>query len=106
MFSRNHRLTDSDTIQTLTHKGQRFTSANLRIYWRPAPTARFTVVVSKKTARLAITRNKMKRRVRAALESTPLPKTVEVVVFPKVATQSMPFTEIQQELTGWVHKIS
>lgn len=106
MFPRNSRLTDSNAIQTLTHKGQRFTSANLRIYWRPAATTRFTVVVSKKTAKLAVTRNKMKRRVRAAIESTSLPKTVEAVIFPKIATQNMPFTEIKQELLSWIQKIS
>jgi len=54
------------------------------------------IIVSKKIARLAVTRNRIKRRVRAALRSLDLP--TKVVIFPRAEVKDMQYDEMRTEL--------
>ena len=107
MFAQNNRLTKSSDIQRIISTGKRHTTPHLRLYWLANSVARprLTVVVSKKTAKFAVTRNRIKRRVRAALKGlTGLP-SIDVIVFPKQEAATLPFTVLEDQLKKWQDKL-
>ncbi len=67
------------------------------------PIRGYAVIVSKKTARLSVTRHRLKRRVQAALRSLDLPPAL--VVYPRSSVLTLPFSELQAELRELVRKI-
>ncbi len=62
------------------------------------------VVVSKKIERLAVNRNKTKRRIFSILRST-TPPNKNCVVFVKVKITNVPYKDIQKELTSLIMKV-
>ena len=56
----------------------------------------YAVVVSKKVARLSVTRHRIKRRVLAALRTLPLPPAL--IIFPKASVSSVSYEDIRAEL--------
>ena len=62
------------------------------------------VIVSKKTARLSVTRHRIKRRVTESLRTLPLPAAL--LLFPKPSVIHMEFCDIKEELTNLLSKIS
>ncbi len=67
-------------------------------------TARFSCVVSKKVARTAVDRNRVRRRVRAAFR--PLVVTGLFVIHIKKPALAAPFTEIARELAELSKKVT
>lgn len=63
----------------------------------------YAVVVSKKVARLSVTRHRLKRRVLEALRALPLPKAL--IIFPKASAAALSSQEIRKELTALLSKI-
>ena len=63
----------------------------------------YAIVVSKKTARLSVTRHRIKRRVAEALRGLALPKAL--IIFPKASVALMPLPDIRAELAELVSKI-
>jgi len=63
----------------------------------------YAVVVSKKVARLSVTRHRIKRQVFEALRTLPLPKSL--ILFPQSTTASMTYQDVQAELIGLLSKI-
>ena len=63
------------------------------------PHSRFAIVVSKKVARLAVTRHLLKRRITAVLKDVPADGR-SIVVYAKAGSASLPFKELSQELSG------
>ncbi|MFQ5540635.1 MAG: ribonuclease P protein component [Candidatus Paceibacteria bacterium] len=74
-----------------------------RASFHNAPRFGASIVVSKKVARFAHERNRLRRRLYAAAEAaytgTSLPK-VHIVVFPRFEALSAPFTKLVNDLKG------
>lgn len=68
--------------------------------------SKFSVSVSKKTARRAIDRNRIKRRVYAVLRDVKkeIKKPVFIMVMPKVECRTIPIAQIRSELTALFKK--
>jgi ribonuclease P protein component len=62
------------------------------------------VVVSKKVARLSVTRHRIKRRVLAALRAIALPRAV--IILPKPEAAALPYAEVREELAGLLSKLA
>jgi ribonuclease P protein component len=64
----------------------------------------YAVVVSKKVAKLSVTRHKIKRRVLEAFRALP-PPSVALILFPKSAVAEMTYIEVREELATLLSKI-
>ncbi len=64
--------------------------------WRPR--AIIGIVVPKKTLKLAVKRNRVRRRVREALRTLPSLPPCRATIHPNVAALSVPFAELQAAL--------
>lgn len=62
----------------------------------------YAVVVSKKSARLSVTRHRIKRRILAALRTLKLPQAL--IVFPRASASSVSYQDIQTELATLLSK--
>ena len=87
--------------------GRRLSSLNFSIIIPkkaeiPTKEQGYAVVVSKKVARLSVTRHRIKRQVLTALRTLPLPQTV--ILFPKASVAKMSYQDILAELTDLFSK--
>lgn len=101
VFPRQERLARA-AFPTLFAGGRRFSSAHFTALASEEGKG-YAVVVSKKVARLSVTRHRIKRRVLEALRAIPLPRSL--ILFPKSPVNSMSSQDIQNELTGLLSKI-
>ncbi len=87
MFPRSNRLQETKDILTVLRKGQRRTTPVVAATFlaKTGTVPRVTVIIDKKTAKLATARNKAKRRTRAALREVGLPQGDLVVRIQKGA---------------------
>lgn len=69
----------------------------------PKEASGYAVVVSKKVARLSVTRHRIKRRVLEALRFLTLPKSI--ILFPKSSVQDMTYQQTKEELAELLSKI-
>ena len=83
--------------------GRRLSSANFSAVVS-GETKGVAVVVSKKVARLSVTRHRIKRRTLQALRAVPLPPAL--ILFPKASVLTLDYPGIIAELTGLLSKIS
>jgi len=76
MFPRVQRLRRSSDVVAALRKGRRFSYGPITCHFqaRPDREGRVTVVVDTKASKKAVVRNLLKRRARAILQTTPLPK--------------------------------
>lgn len=81
---------------------RRLSSPNFNVVL-PKETKGYAVIVSKKAARLSVTRHAVKRRVLAALKTLPLPSSL--IIFPKSSVSSMKYRDIKTELGNLLSKI-
>lgn len=102
MFSRRERLSRAAFPTALT-SGRRFSSANFSVVL-PKESRGYAVIVSKKVARLSVTRHLIKRRVLEALRTLPLPSSV--IIFPKTTVGRMPYKDVKAELATLLSKIN
>ncbi|MHB1770057.1 MAG: ribonuclease P protein component [Minisyncoccota bacterium] len=102
MFPHQERLARATFPSVLAH-GRRFSSTHFTALASEEEKG-YAVVVSKKSARLSVTRHRIKRRVLAALKTLPLPTSL--ILFPKSATSTMAYEDIKKELTDLLSKIS
>lgn len=111
MFARVNRLSESSRVIAVVRHGSSYNGRHCRIVaLRPrelgalaSQPARYAVVVSKKISKLAVTRNRLKRRFREALKTPGMPLDVWIVVFPRLTAQDASFSEIQQDVDSWRH---
>ena len=101
MFSRRERLSRA-AFPTALSTGRRFSSTNFSVVL-PKESRGYAVVVSKKVARLSVTRHLIKRRVLEALRTLPLPSSI--IVFPKTAVSRMSYQDVKVELATLLSKI-
>jgi ribonuclease P protein component len=96
MFPSRLRLKKED-FDDATGKGVRRSSQNFTAVI-PKKANGYAVVVSKKVAKLSVTRHKIKRRVLAALSSlTNLPPSI--ILYPRASVIDMGYDALQKELT-------
>jgi ribonuclease P protein component len=100
VFPRRKRLPRSVFPAALAG-GKRLSSPHFTLIL-PAEMKGYAVVISKKTARLSITRHRIKRRVLSALRKLPLPPAL--IVFPKSSVDSVSYQDVEQELAGLLSK--
>ncbi len=112
MLARNFRLRRSVDIQKVVKFGERQIAPHFKIYWQlnknnneQALPTRSTVVVGKKVAKGAVTRNRIKRRTRAALKSLQMPAGFDLVIFPKEKVLDLPFEVLVDNLSALIKKI-
>lgn len=95
MFPRRKRLSRS-AFPLAVKNGRRISSKHLTAVI-PKDAEGYAVVVSKKTARLSVTRHRIKRRTLEALRGLPnLPRSV--ILYPRASVLDMRYNELQQEL--------
>lgn len=97
MFSKRTRLPK----EAFGAPGKRVSSTHFSAI-TPHGVKGYAVVVSKKVARLAVRRNRIKRRVRAALSALSLPPAF--VVFPRASADHLSAKELRTELAVLVSK--
>ncbi len=95
VFKRRNRLSRA-VFETTLKSGKRRSSTHFSIV-RSETESGYAVVVSKKTARLSVTRHRIKRRILEVLRTLPLPKGL--IVFPRAGVKDMGYDEMQLELT-------
>jgi len=112
MLPRKFRLRKSVDVQRVVKFGKRQNTSHLRLYWQqrttnndPTLKSRSTVVVGKKVAKGAVTRNRIKRRTRAALKSIQIPHNIDLVIFPTDKVLTLPFKVLCEELEATIGKI-
>lgn len=94
MFPRSKRLS-REAFPTLSKGAKRLSSPHFNVTVSIKALG-YAVVVSKKIARLSVTRHRIKRRVLAALRTFPLPPSL--IIFPKASVSSVSYQDIQAEL--------
>lgn len=104
MLPKKERLSVRD-IASL-EKGRSIFGTYLSIRFSPAPLKKFSVSVSKKVAKRAVDRNRIRRRVYAALQSVKenIKKSVFVMIMPKKECRTIPMADIKNELTSVLKK--
>lgn len=108
MFARSHRLRRSRDVVAVVQHGTRTTTSHLRLYWRNraiTQPARGVIVVGKKVHKSAVVRNRLKRRLRAALKEVRPPAGIDYVVLPKLNVLDLPFTILTDEISFIMAKI-
>ena len=104
MFARAHRLSGSDFSDADIRNAPRTSSLNFSAVF-PRKASGYAVIVSKKTARLSVTRHRLKRRTLAALRSLPtLPNGL--LVYPKASALKLTSEDMRAELMFLVEKRS
>lgn len=113
MLASANRLRDSSQITRVVRRGNASNGRYFRILLLEGPgpssapaESRYTVVVSKKISKRAVTRNYFKRRTREALKAAGMPPDAWGVIFPRPSVGAAPFTELVAELTAWQKKVT
>lgn len=106
MFPQAQRLGSSQDIFFVLRKGRRCAAPAVTCSFveKSATLGRVTVIVSTKVSKKAVTRNLLKRRVRAILHSRPLPSGDLVVRVDKKAVP-LEFMELKNQLTQCLQKL-
>lgn len=102
MFPRRERLS-REHISAAIPVGRRLSSKHFTAIL-PKEGSGFAVVVSKKVARLSVTRHLIKRRVLAALRALPHPTSL--IIFPKTAVKDIQYKDIKEDLRVLLSKIN
>lgn len=101
MLNRERRINAPDEFRAITRRGQKLTAKNLRVYVVSTDTpTRFGFIVSKAVSKRAVTRNLVKRRLRAvaAAATLELPSGFDVVVFALPTAASATYAELEADL--------
>ena len=103
MFPKAKRLSRADFGKQSSLVGKRISSENFSATV-PLGGSGYAVVVSKKVAKLAVGRHRIKRRVIAALQAHTLPSAL--IVYPKASIQKLTKKELMDELELLISRIS
>jgi ribonuclease P protein component len=97
------RLTGAE-IRALVPK-KRLNSGLFSLLWAPSSAPKVSVVVSKKVAKTAVARNRMKRRTREALRSLHLHNGAHLIIA-KSPALSADMATLRDDLTALLSKIA
>lgn len=98
MLKRSHKISRREFLSV--SPARPFHTDHLSIRAVPAESTQFSVVASKKVARTAVSRNRLKRRVYAALENAypRLNNSHRAVFYAKKGAEELPYSAIQEEV--------
>ena len=96
MFPRQKRISRS-AFPLALKGGRRVSSLNFTAIF-PKDSVGYAVIVSKKTARLSVTRHGIKRRVLEALRRLKTGLPPSVILYPRASVLDIEYDELQQEL--------
>jgi len=102
MLARKNRVSSIE-FPAAKDRGSRLVSTLFSGTLYPSKTnTKFSVVVSKKTAKTAVSRNRIRRRFYSALEplTRELKTAVLVVFYPKTSVVKIPFEGLKEEIRG------
>lgn len=103
MLPKRRRLTAAEVREVIARgRGRRGTALSVKILETNTP-LRCAVVVSKKVARGAVERNRLRRAVYRALESVPLPKTGRAVLFVQATPPREPVPAFAADIRKILH---
>lgn len=101
MFAQAYRLRHEKDIKALFAKGKSVFGMSLGLKYRKntSPNSRFTVVVGSKVSKLAVDRNRLKRRLRGILEKhlPELASGYDVMVLTKKEALQKPTAELEAQ---------
>lgn len=107
MLSRKNRISTTE-FPSFKDKGIRFVSALFSgTFYSSTQGVRISVVVSKKTAKSAVERNRLRRRVYAAIEPylKRFTQGALVVIYPKIEAIRSPLPLLQEEIESSLRKV-
>ncbi|PSO44833.1 MAG: ribonuclease P protein component [Parcubacteria group bacterium SW_4_49_11] len=110
MLASHRRLRRPVEIQDVFRTGEAFFSPYCKVVARNSPDreeSRFAVIVGKKAAKKAVTRNRIKRRLRAAIrESIPsLAHSSDIIVIGNARVLDAPYEDLVRHLSAIFYKI-
>lgn len=107
MLGKSERLSRA-LFSTYFRSGTRFQSPHLTVVYTPAPTPKGAVVVPKKVARRAVTRNKLRRRLAHTLTESGVFTTYPgvYIIIAKAGSPQCPRRELRTELMQLLARIS
>lgn len=109
MLPKHQRLTNGRDFKRVYQKGSFFSASLLSLNWIPnkTNTTRIGVVVGKKIAAKATTRNTLKRRFREAAHKLypEIPAGLDVAIVIKEKAKDANFSDIEKEMSQLVKKI-
>jgi len=102
MLNKKHRATSSHIREALS-KGLTRHSENFSVRIAPSKsTTKVAIVISKKVSTTAVGRNKLRRRIREALQVTKCPKGSLLVLYAKKGALSLSLQDIRKEVAGFL----
>lgn len=102
MLPKKNRIPRAEFV-SYTKGGRLFRGALLSVRVSHSPSHKWSVVVSKKTAKRASDRHRIKRRVYAALADIAIAHSeLGGVCYPSFACLYVPFEEIKKEIEGFL----
>lgn len=106
MLSKAERLTRKE-ISYLSH-GKSVFGTLISVRFCPAADSKFSVSVSKKVASTAVERNRIRRRVYAAVEDArkALKKPLFLMLLPKRECSTVPLDALKSDISGLFEKAS
>lgn len=104
MISKAYRISKND-FELIKKKGFPVHGSlfSLRYVKNPENTTHFSVVVSKKVAKSAVLRNKIRRRVYSIVSKTPK-KPYKIAFFAKKGAEKLTFKETEQDILKLLEK--
>lgn len=108
MLPNTHRLRHEEDIKRLFAKGRSAFDAHvgIKVMANGRADTRFTVVVGTKVSKLAVERNRMKRRIRGVVESLlgQLQPGFDVAFLPKKSLLTLSSVEVRQSIERLLRK--
>ncbi len=96
MFAKQKRLSRGD-FEGVLKGGRRRSSPNFTVV-SSLEMRGYAVVVSKKTARLSLTRHRLKRRVLGALKTLSIPLPSSLILYPRASVLDLRYDDLKIEL--------
>ncbi len=105
MFPKRQRLHTTNDILTVFRRGEVIRNGPIRIHSIATGELKITVIVDKKVSKLATERNRVKRQIRAILNTITLPQSF-VVVRGYSGVETLSYTELKNSLSQAFKKLS
>jgi ribonuclease P protein component len=110
MLPKKNRIPGSGRVKEVLSSGKRFSAGLLSVKFRPSPVpdSQFAVVISKKTCKQAVGRNRLRRQIMEVIRlALPAVKTpVRAVIIAKPSAVTAPFKEIESDLNRFFKNLN
>ncbi len=101
-MNKSHRILKNKDFTKVIRSGKKIYTQNFSVYYCTCNNEyHIGITVSKKVSKLAVTRNLIKRRIVAAINELELDNNFkkDVVIIVKPSTHTIPYDEIQKEIS-------